>query len=203
MLKILPDMDKDKTRFDQRVAARRAQGRRRGWLSRRDFPKGTAGYLYAQARACLSALEDMPLEMSAISLSDFDFGEPQIVGVDSSARVAAMVPARYRKPSDRVLMARMGTTMVAGMSAAFACELGMKAILMTRLDEVEKTHDLKKLYDALPEDCRVRLEADFPGIAGVLEENRNSFGKWRYFEDSVSGKTILVIRVGNRFTVTL
>ena len=176
VLKVLPELDKDKARFDQRVAAKRAQKRRRGWLSRRDFPKGTAGYLYAQAHAFLSALENMPREMSAISLSDF-VGEPP----------------RYRKPSDRVLMARMGTTMVAGMSAAFACELGMKAILMTRLDEVEKTHDLKKLYDTLPEDSRARLEADFPGITSVLEDNRHSFDKWRYFEESVSGKAILAL----------
>ena len=74
--------------------------------------------------------------------------------------------------------------MVAGMTAAFACELGMKAILMTRLDEAEKTHDLLKLYDALPADSRERLEADFAEIANVLDENRHVFGGRRYFEAS-------------------
>ena len=195
VLKVLPDMDRDMAQFDQRVAAKRAEERKHYWLGRRDFPPGTAGYLYAQARAFLSGLENMSREMSAIRFSDFDFGEPQIVGVESSAadasfRVAATVPARHRRPSDPALMARMGTTMVASMAAAFACELGMKAILMTRLDEAEKTHDLVKLYNALPQDTRERLESDFPGIAGVLEDNRHSFGEWRYFEESVSGKAI-------------
>ena len=67
------------------------------------------------------------------------------------------------------MMARMGTAVVAGMVAAFACEVGMKAILITRRDEAEKTHDLGKLNEALPEDSRKRLEADFGEIAGVLE----------------------------------
>lgn len=193
VLKVLPDMDREKARFDERVAAKQAEKQRRGWLGRRDFPKGTAGYLFAQARAFLSGLENMPPEMSAISFSDFDFGEPQIVGVTAANRVAAMVPVRHRKPSDRALMARMGTTMVASMAAAFACELGMKAILMTRLDEVEKTHDLVKLYNALPEDSRRRLEADFPGIEGVLEDNRHSFEKWRYFEESVGERAMVAL----------
>ena len=59
--------------------------------------------------------------------------------------------------------------------------MGLKAILMTRADEFEKTHDLKDLYDALPADCRRRLEADFPQIAEVLSTRREAFDKWRYF----------------------
>ena len=58
------------------------------------------------------------------------------------------------------------------MTAAFACEVGMRAILMTRLDEAERKHDLRTLYDALPADSRERLEADFAGIVGVLGDNR-------------------------------
>lgn len=77
--------------------------------------------------------------------------------------------------------------------ASFACEVGMKAILMTRQDKAERTHDLLKLYQALPDDSRKRLEADFAGIAKVLEDNRHAFGKWRYFEESVSGDAIAVL----------
>ncbi len=73
-------------------------------------------------------------------------------------------------------MTRMGTALIAGMSAAFACEVGMKAILVTRLDEMEKTHDLWKLYGSLPDDSRARFEGDFPGIVAVLKENRHTFG---------------------------
>ena len=191
VLKILPDMDRDKAQFDQRVAASRKTGPPRGWLGRSDFPKGTAGYLYAQACAFVSGLDNFPRQLSAIALSDFDFGEPRILGVEASSsenplRVSAEIPASHRKPSESALMARMGTCMVAGMTAAFACEVGMKAILMTRLDKAEKTHDLLKLYDALPADSRERLEADCAAIADVLGENRHVFDRWRYFEARVS-----------------
>lgn len=198
VLKILPDMDRDKAWFDQRVAASQAEKPKCGWLGRREFPPGTAGNLYAQARLFLSGLENLPHEMSTISLSDFDFGKPQIVGVDASAadalpRVDGVIPARYLKPSVPELRARMGTCMVAGMVASFACELGMKAILMTRLDKAKKIHDLLKLYNALPEDSRKRLKSDFPGIAGVLEDHRHAFDKWRYFEKQGSEEAILAL----------
>ena len=53
---------------------------------------------------------------------------------------------------------------------------------MTRLDEAAKTHDLLELYEELPEDAVQRLEADFPDIADVIAHSRQTFGKWRYFE---------------------
>lgn len=195
VLKILPDMDRDTEKFNQRLAEKASKEREKGWVDRRDYQPGQAGYLYAQARAFLSGLENLPREMSAISLSDFDFGKPQNVSVDSSVtdglvRVTGTIPTKYRKPSNHELMARMGSTMMAGMTAAFACELAMKAILMTRLDKAKKTHDLAELYDALPRDCRERIEADFGGIAHVLKENRHTFEKWRYFEESAKGEAI-------------
>ena len=198
VLKILPNMDRDQAQFEQRVAASRKTGPQQRWLGRSDFPKGTAGYLYAQACAFMSGFDNFSREMSAIALSDFDFGEPRILGVETSSadtplRVSAVVPASYRKPSDSALMARMGTCMVAGMTVAFACEVGMKAILMTRLDEAEKTHDLRTLYGALPADCRERLEADFAGIADVLGDNRHTFDRWRYFEASVAEDAITAL----------
>ena len=187
VLKILPDMDRDKAQFEQRVAARREAEPKKNCLGRRHFPLGTAGSLYAQACAFVAGLNNLPREMSAISLSDFDFAEPQILGVEAPAadapvRISVATPATHRKPSNVVMMARMGTAVVAGMVAAFACEVGMKAILMTRRDEAERTHDLLKLYKGLPEDSRKRLEADFGEIAGVLEKYRHTFDKWRYFE---------------------
>ena len=58
VLKILPDMDRDQAQFEQRVAASRKTGPPRGWLGRSDFPNGTAGYLYAQACAFMSGLDN-------------------------------------------------------------------------------------------------------------------------------------------------
>ena len=83
VLKILPDMDRDQAQFEQRVVASLETGPQRGWLGRSDFPKGTAGYLYAQACAFMSGLDKFPREMSAIALSDFDFGQPRILGVEA------------------------------------------------------------------------------------------------------------------------
>ena len=58
VLKLLPDMDRDQAQFEQRVAASRKTGPPRGWLGRSDFPNGTAGYLYAQACAFMSGLDN-------------------------------------------------------------------------------------------------------------------------------------------------
>ena len=198
VLKLLPDMDRDKAQFDRRVALSQQTSPQRNWLGRKDFPEGTPGYLYAQACAFVSGLDNFPREMSAIALSDFQFGKPQILGVEASSadtalRVSGVVPAIHRKPSNSELMARMGTCMVAGMTAAFACEVGIKAILMTRLDKAERKHNLKKLYDALPADSQERLETDFSGIADVLDENQEVFYKWRYFEERVSKDAIVAL----------
>ena len=92
---------------------------------------------------------------------------------------------RSKIAADIELMARMGTALVAGMAGAFACEVGMKAILVTRLDGAPKTHDLPKLYRELPDDSRRRLEGDFPEIADLLGHSRETFGRWRYFEQGI------------------
>ena len=195
MLKLLPDMDRDKAKINRRVGASLAERRKRGRLTRHDTPPGTAGYQYAQARAFLAGVDNLSAEKSAIALSDLEFGEPQVVNIDGSLgdgtlHVTGKVPVVHRKPSGRELMGRMGTALVAGMAAAFACEVGMKAILVTRLDGAAKTHDLLKLYGELPEDSRRRLAGDFPTIAEVLDHSRQTFGKWRYFEQGVSETAI-------------
>ena len=102
VLKILPDMDRDKAQFERRDAASQKTGPPKRWLGRSDFKTGTPGYLYAQACALMSGLANFPREKSAIALSDFDFGEPWILGVEASStdtplRVSAVVPASHRK----------------------------------------------------------------------------------------------------------
>ena len=188
VLKLLADMDRDKARFDQRAAASRQAPRRKNWLDRRDFPSGTAGHLFAQAGVLVAGLHNLPRRMSPVSLSDIEYGAPEDLRVEASAageppsRVSWRIPGKYRDPSNAAKKARMGTAVIAGMTAAFACEVGMKAILLTRNHAAERTHDLARLYRALPADSRARLAADFPEIEDVLRENRHTFGKWRYFE---------------------
>lgn len=57
---------------------------------------------------------------------------------------------------------------------------------MTRNDRTRKTHDLWILYSDLPEDSRARLKADYTAIGDLLKASGDTFGKWRYFENSAS-----------------
>ena len=188
VLKILPDMDRNKAHFDKRIAAKIEEKRRKGWLSRHDFPGGTAGHLYLQADIFLAGIESLPRVQSVISYSDSDFEEPCISGLevaeDGSMHVSAETAGRFRLrwSPEPELKKSAGLHLMLGMTSAFACELVLKAILITRLDEAKKTHDLLKLYNHLPEDSRARLKADFAKIEDVLEQGRHTFEKWRYFD---------------------
>lgn len=198
VLKVLPDMERDKAYFDQRVAEKMAEGRKKNRLSRHDFSKGDAGYFYLQASAFMTGIESLPREMSLVRISDYDFQKPHISDVDvaddlSEMRVSVKTMGKSQKLSEQVLMQRMGLLMTAGMTAAFACELALKAILITRLDEARKTHDLLELYRDLPEDSKTRLKADFAEIEDELERGRHTFGRWRYFETNVGEEGILAL----------
>ena len=194
VLKILPDMDRNNAHVDERIAAKVAAGCRTGWLSRNDFPGGTAGYLYLQAGIFLAGIESLPREQSLIPYSDLDFEEPRTSGLevaeDGSMHMQVKLVGRSRRPPGPELKKRAGLRMMLGMTSAFACELVLKAILITRLDEAKKTHDLWELYNHLPEDSRTRLKADFAEIEDVLEQGRHTFEKWRYFETNVGGEAI-------------
>jgi len=152
----------------ERIASRVEPTHPRKWLTRRDFPLGTAAYLYLQARLLVAAVNDM-----------------------YASHDEAIIKFRKAKPTDdprqneRDLYQRLGSTMTRGMMSAFACELLMKAVSLTVSDKARKTHDLLCLYKCLPDSSRQRLEIDFPDIANVMREGRHRFGEWRYFE---SGK---------------
>ncbi len=188
MLKIMPDMVRSSpSQIARRKKAIRATQKRNRRINRHDVPAGHAGFLYLQAWVILSGVESLPREMAPVEPTDFDYREVQITGADASAsgeilRVHGEIP--HRKPSPLEQRARMGRAMVSGMAAAFACEVGMKAILLTRKDEGPRTHDLRNLHDELPRDSRDRLEADYPGLADALNRHRHTFDKWRYLERS-------------------
>ena len=205
VLKILPYMDLNKTYLDKRVAAKIVEGRRKNWLSRHDFPKGTAGYLYLQASTFMAGIESLPREMSVIRYSDFDFQNPRISGfevMDDDSKVRVSGETKLQQLPEHELMERMGLIIMSGMTAAFACELALKAILITRLDEARRTHDLLDLYKDLPEDSRTRLKADFAEIEDVLEKGRHIFGRWRYFETN-TGEEAMVAMINTERAVAL
>ena len=169
--KLFPPMDRlSEDGFRQRVKGRAGKVAKDGWLTRSDFPEGSAGFLFLQARALMSGVEQLPREMSAVQFPAFD-------GNDDETRKSE-------------LMKRLGSTMTVAMMSAFACELAMKAIRLTRMDEARKSHDLLRLYRDLPQDSRQRIEADFTGIVSTLERGRHTFDKWRYFEVNMGGRGI-------------
>ena len=183
--KIFPYIDRQTTeKFHERTNAEAQKGSRKGgWLTRREFPGGSAGFLFLQARALISGVERLPRELSVARFWDIDVQD------DGSTRVH--VPRKElsedSKTSENELMKRLGSTMTLAMMSAFACELAMKAIRLTRMDEARKSHDLWKLFQDLSEDSKARMEEDFPEIGSVLKKERRTFGEWRYFEASVSG----------------
>ena len=68
VLKILPDMERNKAYFNKRIAAKIEEKRMEKWLSRHDFPEGEAGpgYLYLQASAFMAGIDRLPREMSVM-----------------------------------------------------------------------------------------------------------------------------------------
>ena len=159
----LPRLTEDEVR--QRIAAKGGRRDQSGGLSRRHFPLGQAAYLYVQARLLVAAVSNM-----------YASHDEAVVGFEKAAT------GEDPRHDERDLNRRLGSTMARGMMSAFACELTMKAISLTVNDEALREHDLLLLYRDLPESSRQRLEFDYPRIAEVMEEGRQRFGKWRYFE---------------------
>ena len=154
-----------------------------GWLTRSRFPAGSAGFLFLQARVLMSGVERLPRELSVVRLPETDFRD------DGSARVYLSKEelGEHSKTSEYELTKRLGSTMTVAMMSAFACELAMKAIQLTVMDEARKTHDLWRLYRDLPPDSKHRIEADYAEVPSVLKSARYTFDKWRYFEANVGG----------------
>ena len=156
---------------------------KKGWLTRRDFPVGSAGFLFLQAKVLMSGIERMPREIALVPFPGRDIHD------DGSATVCVptMSLSGDPKASEKDLMRRLGSTLIIVKMSAFACELVMKAICLTRKDKARKVHDLGQLYCDLPDDSKARLEEDFPEIGSVLKEARFSFAKHRYFDVNVGG----------------
>ena len=192
VLKVLPDMDRDEAFVDETVRAKLREKAKGSHLSRNEFPLGSAGNLYLQACALVQGLQALPREFSVFPPLESVLGEMEVhdVRIRGESGIDGMSIQGEWTVQEHTLVERMGATLVATMSAAFACELAIKAILMTRNHEFKMTHDLKDLYDGLPADCRQRLEADFPEIADVLTDSSQTFGRWRYFQQNVSDQAI-------------
>ena len=183
--KIFPHIDRQTAEeFDRRTNAEAQKGSREGWLTRNQFPGGSVGFLFLQARTLMCGVERLPREHSVARFWDVDMHD------DGSATVYAPTKELSEDPnaSENELMRRLGSTMTIAMMSAFACELVMKAICLTRKDEARKSHDLWQLYLDLPQDSTGRIEEDYPEVDSVLKKARHTFDKWRYFEANVGGR---------------
>ena len=155
----------------------------RGKLTRHDFPAGSPGWFFLQARALLEGVS-RNTDHERVSVADFS---DYRVNADGSVSFQIDAHALSQNPRHREqeLFATAGLLLGNGMIAAFACELAMKAISLTCTDEASKSHDLLDLFEHLPRESRDRIEADFSTIRDVLTENRGTFGARRYFETDV------------------
>ena len=71
--KIFPHIDRQSAEeFHELTSAEAGKGPREGWLTRREFPGGSAGFLFLQARALMSGVERLPRELSVAHFWGFD-----------------------------------------------------------------------------------------------------------------------------------
>ena len=188
--KVFPELDRlPEQEFRERIRgslANKDRMRRKSALSREDFPAGTPGMLYLQAKVLMAGVQ-RTTNQNKVSVVDFPYLERRDDGslIGSLSLNGMKDDPQYHEYK---LMGNLGQAMMEGMISAFACELALKAICLTCNDEALKTHDLLDLFNELPQVSKNRIRADYADIEGALREGRQTFGKWRYFETSVDGK---------------
>ena len=184
VLKTFPDherMSPDDIRA--RVGRSKAAPTTRDKIDRNGFPPGSPGYFVLQATTLMASVEDI-FHPHMRSVADF----PHVRFRDDGTAVWTVSTEGISDDPqfhERRLLRNLGETLTTAMISAFACELAMKAVSLTVKDEALRKHDLKRLYDDLPEPSRRRVAADFPGIAAALKAGRQTFDSWRYFETTV------------------
>ena len=175
---------KERVSANRTMADTEAKGR---WLTRNDFPVGAPALLFLQAQLLMEGVSRVPGPLEGVV--DFD---PVSFRGDGTMLVNIPVDEMKRDPDYREnsIRGNMGATMVGALTSAFSCELAMKAICLTCNDMAIKTHDLLDLFEDLPDECKGRIVADYPEISDVLEQSRQTFEKWRYFEVAVAEEAL-------------
>ncbi len=192
LAKIIPDMHRDKVRWENQMKAARMLPRRVNkipWITRHDVPAGNAGFLYLQAKLLAAGARTLPQEMAIHRWDEIALTQPLACRIENLGKSGANIKIKAvgsPRTSSGAWEERAGAIMMRTMSAAFSCEVALKAILMTRHHRARKTHDLLDLYDDLPDDSRARMKGDYPAIRDVFKNSRQTFDKWRYFESAIS-----------------
>ena len=190
--KVFPSVERiTEEDLKKRISAKVGKGDKRNRLTRRDFPLGSPGLLFLQAVALMGGVEHLS-NLDEVSVVKFPYTARN---EDGSLSVHLPMEELQQDPKfqEQQLKRTMGATMVEGMISAFACELAMKAISLTCKDEAIKTHDLLDLFNDLPKESRLRISADYPDIVVLMEQARQVFGAWRYFENNVGERGLLAM----------
>ena len=193
--KIFPHMgrlteDEIRKRIRSKTAAGGGKQRK---LTRNEFKPGSPGFFYLQATALMAGLgqtiSQVEKDRSVVDFPDVDMKD------DGSAVVYPSLErlGKNSQQQDFELMGKLGSTMSYSMFSAFACELVMKAISLTCKDEAARSHDLLVMFNDLPEKSLGRIKEDYPEIETVMDQQRHTFGKWRYFETDDGGQRFSVM----------
>ena len=90
-------------------------------------------------------------------------------------------------PPPAQLLRRRALVQVVVIMTSFAIEMGLKAIMSKERVSFRKIHDLRALYDRVPDRIRLHIDdvARREGVSmnGVCEAHSNSFTDWRYAAD--------------------
>ncbi len=84
VFKLIPDMDRDLPKTNRNIEENLKEKPRNGWLTRREIGPGSAGFLYAQARALLAGVGKVSEKELEIAPVELDFGDLLIESVESS-----------------------------------------------------------------------------------------------------------------------
>ena len=152
---------------------------RKIWIGRREYPPGHVGFLFSQAKMFTDSTSRIEQELRKL-LSEIT---PTVEPANNGSQLARVrMNTHHTRAYEECATLLLGHTMNGVHSAAFACELAMKAISLTSCGWASKTHNLAKLYDELPEGSKERVTRDWTEIATALKEGQEKFGKDRYFE---------------------
>ena len=194
--KMFPDVPRlTEDEAHQRIDASLQQAaslNKREWLTRNEYPPGSAGWLTFQAKSLLAGIEHEAVwdEGHVTDYADHHKGEGRSLFVDSEQDDHFVVRQREEARIHRW----MGSIMIATTYSAFACEVVLKSIALICKNRAIKTHDLNELFIDIPDASRERILADQPGVEDLFRHKKDAFGKWRYLEpDKTQGglKTLI------------
>ena len=183
LFKQFPNLQRvEQTVLENRVKACRQRKHPAGKITRHGFPLGSPGILFMQAHILISGIESLSIHGER-SVVEYPVLAPND---DGSVVYRASIEGFLHDPQyqEHRLRVMLGASSIQSLTAAFSCELSLKAISLTCKDEALAEHDLLLLYDDLPECSQQRLNADFPEIRNVVSDSRHVFGTWRYLEKS-------------------